>query len=292
MSSSGRIRHLLFVVATALVFVLPGSPASTQSRAVPPVEYTAVAWNMQGSSASTENKWPTYVQPLAASTGERGIVALQEAGEPPSSAHELLPPRRITDQVGDDWAVRSFTWGRDSQRRPFQVFWLDTGRQRVSLALVVSSSLRVVRIRVVASLAAPHLRPALGVEVGDGPEGSPDNTTFYTVHAASGGGFNAEDLALQVECETTTRWEMLGDFNRAPDARPGQSTPWLGPRTGVICPPDRATHPATRPVSRLDYAVRGPATLTPPAVTGRVLPDFQGSDHLPVRFAFGGGGSG
>ncbi|MFI1801507.1 hypothetical protein ACH427_29785 [Streptomyces sp. NPDC020379] len=61
---------------------------------------------MRDSSSATENKWTAYVAQLAR---RHDIVAVQEAGEVPSSAQHVRD-YDIPDQVGDNWTVREYTW--------------------------------------------------------------------------------------------------------------------------------------------------------------------------------------
>ncbi|WP_394353821.1 endonuclease/exonuclease/phosphatase family protein [Nocardiopsis mwathae] len=233
---------------------------------------------MQGSSDPSGTKWQS-VSTLARSVD---IVALQEAGTRPATA-EFVRDHPIQDQVGQDWTVNEYQWNLGTATRPqyYRLYWLNVGRLRVNLALVVAPELPVVQVRVVHPLTGAGERPALGVEIGRGPAGDANNMTFYTFHAVSNGGYNAESMIMQVECNTTTRWAVLGDFNRNPDSTTPSGQPWLRPGTGVVCPPNSNTHPATNPRNRLDFMVRN---ATAPQLTGNVQ-DPRASDHLAVTYS-------
>lgn len=253
------------------------------------LELRLATWNMQGTAATAENKWRTYVLQLAR---RHDVVVIQEAGAPPSSA-ELVLRSQVADQFGMVQEVDQYLWHAGTSSRPesYQVYFLDVQRLRVNLAIVVRSSaqLDVRDVRVVAdgvweSGTLPVARPALGLRLRRRGEGAVNRqeVTVYNVHALSGGGANAPRLIREISWHTDTPYAVLGDFNRDPRPPGTGGGNWVSPESlARIYPASGNTHPATAPEHMLDYAlVNGTTEPVQPGVVEAPGP----SDHLAVSY--------
>lgn len=206
-------------------------------------------WNMQGGSASTENKWNTGVRNLMTQYG-LDLICLQECGQRPPSATEIM-------QVGPVYVYR---WNRET----LLYYPWDQGAHRCNLAIVIAMDPDEIDPNDVYILPDATWRPLLCY-------GAPGNGQSYvSMHAARYGGDVEDLLNAAQEFFGESGWIVAGDFNREPSKV--ASGPWN------LCPPRTPTHPATNPTRRLDYAARGSED---DPVTGDVL-NLQLSDHLPV----------
>jgi len=228
-----------------------------------------ITWNMQGSNASTENKWNRGVKPLLQASNPTPIVCLQECGGVPNSVvlldtiHFPLTPT-VTD------VVRIYLWGMTDTRLGYYIFFhnWDTGGNRVNTAIVTDAPPENLGAGVV--LIPPHggavWRPALGVNF--------NNTWVFSFHAISPGGPDGAGLLAAVAANFPS-WVVAADWNRAPNTlnAPGGSS---------ICPPNANTYSVANPRVPYDYCV----CSGPQSVTGTVLNQVVMSDHFPVGFGF------
>lgn len=230
-----------------------------------------VTWNMQGSNASTENKWNTGVMNILTSISPTPFMCLQECGAVPQSAtliHTVYFPlgNGVTDQVD------IYTWGGTSTRPAYYIFFhnWDNAGNRVNTA-IVSNALPAnltTDVILVSPDNGPVWRPALGVNF--------QGSWVFSFHAISPGGPDGPDLLTQVSqfCGQT-QWYVGADWNREPHNQ-------VAPAGSVICPPNANTYSVAMPVAKYDYCVMKGTN----AVTGTVIDTIVMSDHFPVGFAF------
>lgn len=227
-----------------------------------------ITWNMQGSSATTENKWNTGVKPLLGSMEPTPVLCLQECGGVPESAM-LIQTLTFAVDVGVTDTVTVYAWGGTSSRPAYFIFFhcWDTEGNRVNTA-VVTNSLPLdlsTSVALILPKGSKVWRPALGVCC--------DDTWVFSFHAISPGGPDGADLLTAVSDNYAT-WIVGADWNRQPDtlAVPGGS---------VLCPPANNTYSVKDAIVKYDYCVRsGDFGGTGTVITAVVL-----SDHYPVSFA-------
>lgn len=255
-----------------------------------PISLRVATWNLQGGSASTDNKWRTRVLALARL---HDVVVLQEAGVAPFSSQHL-EQMSIADQFGTLHEVNHYRWSSGSATRSegYQLFFLDVQRLRVNLAIVVAdqANLSIESVLVIADgvprfAGALTSRPALGVRLR--LQGLAEDIVVANIHAISGGGANSPRLLREISWHANTPYVLLGDFNRDPrpsDAQHADRGAWVSPpEIAQVVQANGSTHPSTSPQNMLDYAVIDGAVG--PLVPGRV--DVAGpSDHLPVSYDF------
>ncbi len=230
-----------------------------------------VTWNMQGSNATTENKWNTGVMNMLTSISPTPIMCLQECGAVPLSAILVHTAyfhlgNGVVDQVD------IYSWGGTSTRPAYYIFFhnWDNNGNRVNTA-IVSNALPAnftTDVILMSPSSGPTWRPALGVKLQD--------SWVFSFHAISPGGADGPALITDVSqfCNPTP-WYIGADWNNQPDGL-------VVPVGSVICPPNADTYSVTMPVAKYDYFVRNGAT----AVTGTVIDTILMSDHIPVGFAF------
>jgi len=230
-----------------------------------------VTWNMQGSNASTENKWNLCVKPMFLTESSGGVEAdlccLQECGAVPESA-ELVNPQ----PAGLGAGISLYIWGTARAHLYILFYPADPNGNRCNLAIV--SKNEPTEAEIVFPAAGFPWRPAL--------VGLWGTTYVATLHANSQtGGADAVGLVTAVSVLAAAAalaagaprpWYALGDFNREPN------TVVLGV-IGVVCPPNHYTYSTSQPTSKYDYAAITGAV----AVTGAVLGVVY-SDHFPVLF--------
>ena len=255
-------------------------------------------WNMQGSSEATDTKWRNQVLALARSND---VVALQEAGVRPASAH-YVGDITLMDQFGSPHTVQHYLWEAGTTSRPeqYQLFFFDVGRFRVNLAMLVAGyrDIDIIGPVVISdglpdAQGAPTYRPALGLEirrsnVSDVSGASTETVTIFNVHAISGGGVNAPRMLREISWYTPTRFAVVGDFNRDPrepdPAFPARRGNWISPPDiARLVQSTSATHPSTAPQNMLDYAVTNGTTAA--TATGTVNGPGP-SDHRAASFEF------
>lgn len=243
-------------------------------------DFRVATWNLQGSSATTENKWNINVRQLISGENAVDVLAIQEAGSPPASAIDtgrLIPSPGIP--------VRELIWNLSTNSRPQQVYIyfspVDALGGRVNLALV--SNRRADEVFVLSPVRQGG-RPLLGIRIG--------NDVFFTAHAIATRNNDAPDLVDEVyrffrdsrdPIHQALNWMILGDFNREPsDLEMNLTVPVR--RASEVVSPTAATQSSQR---TLDYAVVGNSLIF------RQLPLQAGvvygarrtqisSDHYPV----------
>ncbi|SDH58107.1 endonuclease/exonuclease/phosphatase family protein [Pseudomonas abietaniphila] len=252
-------------------------------------------WNMQGSSEATDTKWRNQVLALARSND---VVALQEAGVRPASAHHV-EDITLMDQFGYPHTVQHYLWeaGTTSRSEQYQVFFFNVGRFRVNLAILVADyrDINIIGPVVISdglpdAQGAPTYRPALGLEIRRSSVSgvSTETVTVFNFHAISGGGVNAPRMLREISWYTPTRFAVVGDFNRDPrepdPAFPARRGNWVSPPDiAQLVQSTSATHPSTAPQNMLDYAVtNGTTAMTPTGTVNEPGP----SDHRAASFEF------
>jgi cytolethal distending toxin subunit B len=255
-------------------------------------------WNMQGSSAVTENKWRTTVQQLIRAGGgvDLDILAVQEAGSPPSTAQgQSLAPSIFQNTgwplgIGNGATVEQYDWNIGTTTRPerYYIYWAktDPSGNRCNNAIVTDQAAQ----QVVSFLPPGSRRSVIGVRFG--------STWYFTVHARSGVGATstANDVPSIVESintvvaqlpgpSTGSTWIALGDWNHEPASVPsfpkgvipGSSKfdyYFPNPNGSNSTP----TYPSTNPQRTYDYYLNNKPNI---------LTDFQVqinnilSDHKP-----------
>ncbi len=80
-------------------------------------DFRVATWNLQGASATTESKWNINVRQLISGENAVDILAVQEAGSPPSTA---VDTGRVIPSPGIP--VRELIWNLSTNSRPQQVY--------------------------------------------------------------------------------------------------------------------------------------------------------------------------
>lgn len=245
-----------------------------------PDDFKTATWNLQGASANTENKWNINVRQLISGENAVDILAIQEAGTPPSTATDT---GRIIPTPGIP--VRELVWNLSTNSRPEHVFIyfapIDALGGRVNLALV--SNRRADEVFLLRPVREGG-RPLLGIRI--------DNDAFFTVHAIASRNNDAPDLVEEIYSFfrdsrnpqlQALNWMILGDFNREPAELERNLT--IPTRThSTVISPTAATQTSLR---TLDYAVAGNAlAFTPPNLQAGIVYGARrtqiSSDHFPV----------
>ncbi|EAA2950229.1 cytolethal distending toxin subunit B family protein [Salmonella enterica] len=246
-------------------------------------DFKVATWNLQGSSAQTESKWNINVRQLISGAGAVNILAIQEAGSPPSTAQDT--GRVITAGV----PVRELTWNLSTNSRPQTVFIyfasLDIFAGRVNLAIV--SDRRADDVIILPAIRSTG-RPLLGVRFG--------NDAFFTTHALASRNNDAADLVGEVfdffrtsrdPVRQATNWMVLGDFNRSPSSLEADLPPPVRIHTQIFSP----DAPTQSSGGTLDYAITGNSVaFIPPNLRSSILYGNRrtqaSSDHFPVGVFF------
>ncbi|KFD82708.1 cytolethal distending toxin subunit B [Vibrio cholerae] len=246
-------------------------------------DFKVATWNLQGSSAQTENKWNINVRQLISGAGAVNILAVQEAGSPPVTAQDT--GRVITAGV----PVREFTWNLSTNSRPQTVFIyfasLDVFAGRVNMAIV--SDRRADDVIVIPAVRDTG-RPLLGVRFA--------NDAFFTTHALASRNNDAADLVEEVfDFFRTSRdpimqavnWMIMGDFNRSPSSLEAELPVSVRSNTRIFSP----EAPTQSSGGTLDYAITGNSiAFLPPNLRASVLYGNRrtqaSSDHFPVGVFF------
>ncbi|MFF2659626.1 endonuclease/exonuclease/phosphatase family protein [Kitasatospora sp. NPDC058032] len=279
---------------------------------------TIATWNMQGAgtgggtgedSSAYESKYTLGVNQLARQN-QADIVALQEAGAPPSGAvfEQDIPqnPPVFFDWAGRTPPVREYRYGGTGARPQGYLYWLHTDTDpntetgRVNLAVLSRTRVQPQDVYVIEAGRDNGFtgRPALGVNV--------DGVVYFTVHGLSGSGNDDPGLLRNIRQRMATAgpnqsplpWIALGDYNRAPlpptdpnEADRSLATAVTGEFT--VHAPALPTHPTVRrlnsntPDRVLDYAAV-PVGNTNPSVLGmNRVGQMLLSDHYPVVMEVG-----
>lgn len=251
-------------------------------------DYVVGTWNLQGSSASTENKWNVSVRQLITGDNPVNILMVQEAGRVPATAR---PTGRVIQPGGTP--IEEYTWDLGTRSRPHSVFIyyanIDVGARRVNMAIVSARQAEEVFVVRQDRVAADVSRPAIGIRIG--------NDVFFNIHALASGGGDATALVTAVHDAFLTRqelsWIIAGDFNRDPASLQSGLDTRITNHIHIVTQ-NSATHFSRGAANRiLDYAVVGRSssdrrTLALPAITALLMAasvrSHLASDHVPVRF--------
>ncbi|MBE8614502.1 cytolethal distending toxin subunit B family protein [Morganella morganii] len=244
-------------------------------------DYKIITWNLQGSSAASENKWNINVRQLITGSEGADILMVQEAGSVPGSA--MLTGRQI-QPVGIGIPIDEYTWNLGTTRRPdiryIYFSRVDVGANRVNLAIVSRQRAEQVFVIRPASVAS---RPVIGISL--------VNDVFLTTHALAGGGPDAFATVRNVNeffnqpSRLGFNWFLAGDFNRTPDRLENDLVLERLDRSVTVIAPTVATQSSG---GILDYAVmadRSPSagSLRASVAFGNMASQLS-SDHLAVGF--------
>jgi hypothetical protein len=253
------------------------------------------SWNMQGSSAATENKWQSGVANLMQQQ-RYDVLALQEAGGVPDSV--VNNPQTPANFRNDNWNnvpnnggqfinngvdVTLYNWLGTSTRPGYYIYYAQTdpNGNRVNLAIVT----RRAADEVISFRPGCARRPVLGVRLG--------RVWYFTVHGRSGvrdnnrnvndgpdiaNGINAVVDYLGLNVPGDYNWIALGDWNHTPQGLIAAEP--LG--VGLRIEGGQATYPAVFPQRAYDYMV---TDINFPRIRQRVL-DLRLSDHAVSGFNF------
>ena len=252
-------------------------------------DYIVGTWNLQGSSASTENKWNVSVRQLITGDNPVNILMVQEAGRVPATAR---PTGRAIQPGGTP--IEEYTWDLGTRSRPHSVFIyyanIDVGARRVNLAIVSARQADEVFVIRQETIAPQVSRPVIGIRLG--------NDVFFNIHALASGGGDATALVTAVHDHfldsPNLNWMIAGDFNRDPASLLSGLDTRITNHTRIVTQ-NSATHFSRGAANRiLDYAVVGRSSrdarahLTLPAITALLMAasvrSHLSSDHFPVRF--------
>ncbi|MFE7635385.1 GDSL-type esterase/lipase family protein, partial [Kitasatospora sp. NPDC057518] len=283
--------------------VLAGPAAQAQPRELAG-QRNIITWNMQGATAAGtggtyERVHQIYSRAVddaardgGAADQQRVVMALQEAGVPPTSWAALTP----ADQ-GDLDIPAGLRGYRRKVGRTYSYLFLapTTGSDpsgRVNSAIITNQlPQRLVYIPAIAD----RLRPLIGVGYG---EGGADGEYYFSFHASSGNGGRdimgilrglTEEMGLlesTVHSGHSVNWYIGGDFNVSPDVLRRrldgqQATDFF------IAGPEGHTHRGASK-STLDYVVTNDPSMS--RVRG-VVTDQEGfSDHDSVSYGWRIGG--
>lgn len=252
-------------------------------------DYVVGTWNLQGSSASTENKWNVSVRQLITGDNPVDILMVQEAGSVPTSAR---PTGRMIQPGGTP--IQEYVWDLGTRSRPRSVFIyyanIDAGARRVNLAIVSGRQADEVFVISQSTIAPEVSRPVIGIRLG--------NDVFFNIHALARGGGDAAALVTAVHDhfvgQPSINWLIAGDFNRDPANLLSGLDTRITNHTRIVTQ-NSATHFSMGAANRiLDYAIVGRSSsetrtrLALPAITALLMAasvrSHLSSDHFPVRF--------
>lgn len=243
-------------------------------------DFRVATWNLQGASATTESKWNINVRQLISGENAVDILAVQEAGSPPSTA---VDTGRVIPSPGIP--VRELIWNLSTNSRPQQVYIyfsaVDAFGGRVNLALV--SNRQADEVFVLRPVRQGG-RPLLGIRIG--------NDAFFTAHAIATRNNDAPALVEEVysffrdsrdPVHQAINWMILGDFNREPDDLEVNLTVSVRNASEIIFP----AAPTQTSQRTLDYAVAGNAVAFRPfplqaGIVYGARRTQMSSDHYPV----------
>ncbi|EGO7252728.1 cytolethal distending toxin subunit B family protein [Salmonella enterica] len=244
-------------------------------------DFNIVTWNLQGSSAASENKWNTNVRQLVSGSDGADILMVQEAGSLPLTAEQTT---RQIQPVGIGIPIDEFTWNLGTTRRPDirYIYYsrVDVGANRVNLAIVSrrqADEVFVIRPPTVVS------RPVIGIQIG--------NDVFFNAHSLANGGPDSAAIVRSINTffnQTRYRhleWFLGGDLNRSPSRLENDLITEGIDRDVAIVAPSVATQ---RSGGILDYGVISARAVSASALVASLF--FQrmrsqlSSDHFPVGF--------
>lgn len=280
---SKNIRILLMILF--VLFFSSSTYADVTDRKV-------ATWNMQGSSASNENKWQIYVRSLITGRGSVDIVALQEAGGLPTTATQsngAIVPVINPDGIPNQIEQRLWNLGTSTRPDYVYIYFLVT-LQRVSLAVVTRNRPDAVIVHANPREGISNTaRPVIGIRYG--------TDVYYSMHALARGDSNeaAEQVAhihtyyRYLPMGSTYQWMIMGDYNRSP----GSFTTALAnynpdaARNVTVAYQNSQTQQSGH---NLDYAAIGQvgSSMSVAVSTVLFLAQLAGqmaSDHTPVLFS-------
>jgi cytolethal distending toxin subunit B len=174
-----------------------------------------MTWNMEGSSAATENKWQTGV---ANFLKEVDVICLQECGGVPPSAIERDKYDNIKfegkkpDSSSELYGYRvGYYWWGGTESRPRHLIYLKTDKSvkdsRVNIAVV--SRFRPIKF-ISAEPSFIDSRPAIGMRI----LADHKQWDILSLHGLSGHGNDDKGLLININQVSTAPWFALGDYNR------------------------------------------------------------------------------
>lgn len=243
-------------------------------------DYSITTWNLQGSGASSENKWSVSIRQLITGEGAADILMVQEAGTLPATA--VMTGRMV--QPGGI-PIHEYLWNLGSASRPDNVYIyysrIDVGANRVNLAIVSRQQAEEV---IVIPPPTTVSRPIIGIRIG--------NDAFFTTHALANQGSDSPAIVNAVfeyfnqhQSQRNTNWIIAGDFNRSPTRLQSTLEPGIQRHIEILAP----TAPTQQSGGTLDYAVVGNSgtfsgtALLASLLFGQVRSQLL-SDHRPVGF--------
>ena len=250
------------------------------------IEFRPIAtWNMQGGTNGGNNTWASVFE-LIEQKGIK-IMALQEAG--PQMIRQNLEAVadgavNVTDNVIPN--VNLFTFERNNNS--YNVYWTNGGLNKLPVAMVVRNPSPDVEPLYADN--GSFQRPVLGVRT--------DGKAYYSVHARSPNGSDADDildevLNPQIEIDNPENIFALGDFNRniangAADPAGNIDGVWNQQYADLLIPPNATTQNAREQTMKtLDYMFTG-AGVGDGEVLINELPgagtEQYPSDHFPVLY--------
>lgn len=244
-------------------------------------DFNIVTWNLQGSSAASENKWNTNVRQIVSGSDGADILMIQEAGSLPLTAEHTS---RQIQPVGIGIPIDEYAWNLGTSRRPDirYIYYsrVDVGANRVNLAIVSrqrADNVFVIRPPTVAS------RPVIGIQIG--------TDVFFNAHSLANGGPDSAAIVRSINtffnqpAYRHQEWFLGGDLNRAPSRLENDLIVEGIERDVAIVAPNVATQQSG---GILDYGVISARATSASALVASLF--FQrmrsqlSSDHFPVGF--------
>jgi len=236
-------------------------------------------WNMQGSNATSENKWQRGVVNLFSTQDvwRPDALCLQECGPLPASVRMpaiLTVNFRSPIPNAPNEAVSLYSFG-GTEDRPLGYLAInewDVAGNRVNTVVIVRLNKRLPDpptqddLFLTWARQGAQYRPAVGVRYA--------GIVFYSFHAISPGGADASGIIAAIaESHANERWYIGADWNR--------ETINVLPQGTLICPSNAPTYPATAPRSSYDYVIYNGRQPTRGVTLSLLM-----SDHLPVAYIF------
>lgn len=221
------------------------------------MSYHFTTWNMQGSNATTENKWNTGVAPLS---NVSNVVCLQECGGVPASA------KLLEENIFGVTGFNLYSWGTDRANKYILHYKWDIKGNRVNLAIV--TKFKPLQVSILLPDRGAQHRPTIGI--------FDSQYWYYTIHAISPGGADAPGIIQSVISFTKgAGWYIAGDYNREPNT--------LNCDGYKICPVDGNTYSTLtpNPTTKIDYSTTNNTLYN---IKGYVNRTLILSDHYAVSF--------
>ncbi|AWX15899.1 cytolethal distending toxin subunit CdtB [Mergibacter septicus] len=271
---------MLHKAFTKSLLILLSCILLTQTASANLENYLITTWNLQGSGATSENKWSVSIRQLITGEGAADILMVQEAGSLPDTA---VMTQRMVQPGGIP--IHEYIWNLGSMSRPDNVYIyysrVDVGANRVNLAIVSRQQAEEV---IVIPPPTTVSRPIIGIRIG--------NDAFFTTHAIANRGSDSPAIVNAVfeyfnqhPTQRDTNWIIAGDFNRSPARLQSTLEPGVQRHVAILAP----TAPTQQSGGVLDYAVVGNSNnflgtaLLASLLFGQVRSQLL-SDHRPVGF--------